>query len=211
MLHFRIMGMALVVWLSILATGCSSLHTEVQPAFDWAEVASVILEEPPQDRWSLGPVVRQELQGMGFDILPATADRGDLVVRYFSTEAPDLDAESNLRVSLKSVHVQMVNPGDASLVAVSDYFLDSSDMPAQAVRKAFAGLRDKIPAATVSPQNIHPTRPVAESISPPGGTTQSPAPDKAEPEIKSLKRSPWLPELKSWGFEDWGEKRDTAQ
>jgi hypothetical protein len=66
-----------------------------------------------------------------------------LVVRYFSTEAPDLDAVSHLRIRLKSVHVQMVNPGDASLVAVSDYFHDSSDMPAQAVRKAFAGLRDK--------------------------------------------------------------------
>ena len=89
MLHFKTKGMAVVVWLSILATGCSSLHTEIKPEFDWSAVSSEILEEPQQDRWNLGPVVRQELQEMGFKILPAATDRGDLVVRYFSTEATD--------------------------------------------------------------------------------------------------------------------------
>lgn len=31
---------------------------------------------------------------------------------------------------------------------------------------------------------------------------------EAEPEIRSLERSPWVPRLKSWGFEDWGKTDD---
>lgn len=62
MVHFKSMGMVLVAWSSVLFTGCSSLHVEVRPGFDWAAVSSVTAQEPQPDRWNLGPVMRHELR-----------------------------------------------------------------------------------------------------------------------------------------------------
>jgi len=219
MLRFRFICMPILVWLSTLAAGCSSLHSEVKAGFDLSAVSSVAVEDPLPDRWNLGSVVRQELQGMGFVLLPSVAGQPDLLVRFFVTEAVDLDAESRLLTKPKGVHVQLVASGDSTTVAVADYFLGSTETPAQGIRKAFAGLREKIPVAGEAPKVVPHSKTSTEPepsvrVAPQKTDFAKPGTDKKaepEPEIKSRQHSPWTPVLKSWGFEDWGRQREPVQ
>lgn len=212
MLDYKTVGVLAGLGLAILLSGCSSVHTEVKPGYEWSAVSSVYVEELQPDRWELRPLVRQELQGMGFVLLPSIAERPDLRVRFFVTEAVDLDAESRPLTKLKGVHVQMIDPDDSAMVAVSDYFLGSADTPEQGVSKAFAGLREKIrTVAGTPPQNAAAPGPAAVSMPTTDAEPQASGTAEPEPEIKSRQRSPWMPQLKSWGFEDWGRPRQPVQ
>ncbi|MBW2690020.1 MAG: hypothetical protein JRC99_08825 [Deltaproteobacteria bacterium] len=108
---------------------------------------------------------------MGLTVV-AEDDAGDLLVRFFFKEGPDLDADGDLLTRLKSFHVQFVAPDTEAFVAVADYFY-ADNLPVQvdeSVAEVFAALRQDIlvedtlqpePAATATVPS--PTVPVEKN------------------------------------------------
>lgn len=82
--------------LLLALAGCSSLHSEVRPGFDWPAAANAVLQAPSQDPWQLVPVVQQELQGMNLVLRPPAFPDPDLIVRFSWQEGPDFTSDGLL-------------------------------------------------------------------------------------------------------------------
>lgn len=192
-------GLALLL---LAVAGCSSLHSEIRPGFDWAAVSNVVLQAPSQDPWQLVPVVQQELQGMNQVLQPPAFRDPDLIVRFSWQEGPDFTSDGVLVARPKSLHLQFVDPRDNALVAVADYFLRSSEEPAAGVKVAFAGLRRDIRANRLIPApsgQIQPATepagkpaslPLAEAVTAPAATPAAPVAAPASPAVTSEQDQP---------------------
>lgn len=155
--NFKIIRWFLIAWFVCLL-GCSSLHVDSNPAFDWKTVSAVVLHAPEEDPWLLAPAIRAELQRMGYEVLAAGTGKPDLQVRYFFEEGPDLDTNGNLLTRIKSLHIQFVDPDTEKFVAVADYFYaEDSPAPLKGVAEAFAGIRGGKPT---------PSKAVSQPVSP---------------------------------------------
>ncbi|MBE0574733.1 MAG: hypothetical protein IH613_02445 [Desulfuromonadales bacterium] len=136
------------------AAGCSPLHTEIDLSYRWSTVSAVTLEAPAQDPWKLAPVMRQELQDLGYVLTLPESGTPDLIVRFDTQDARDLTREGLLVIRPKSLHVQLVDPGSDTLLAVADYFMRSDEDPATGMRTALAGLFQRILKADSSPPTM---------------------------------------------------------
>lgn len=178
MRHLKLLGGFFA--LLLLTVGCSPLHTEVKGGYRWEDVAVVGLEASGDDRWGLTPVVREQLQATGYAVVPAGDAGQQLLVRFSTKEGPDFTSDGVLVTRPKSLHVQFVDPGRQSLVAVADYFLRSSEDPAAGMREALAGVQQKIRDAargvpTWSAPAPGPDRPAATQAAVPS-TASAPSP-----------------------------------
>jgi hypothetical protein len=139
----------------LFTVGCSPLHTEIDLGYHWTTGSSVILEAPAQDLWGLTPVVRQELQELGYALLLPEAGNPDLVVRFTTLDGPDFTPEGLSVTRPKSLHVQFVDPDSEALLAVADYFLLSSEDPAAGMRTALIDLHQRIRNAGSSAPSVN--------------------------------------------------------
>jgi hypothetical protein len=172
--------------LALIAAGCSPLHTQARPGFDWTAASDIVLHSPASDPWGLVAQTQQELQGMGYVLQPPTAPDPDLVIKFSWQEGPDFTSDGTLVNRPKSLHLQFVDPCSGALVAVVDYFLRSSEEPAAGLKAAFAGLRRELqasrsastlPARVLVPAPVQPpTQPVeVPAAEPATGMTATPA------------------------------------
>ena len=128
-------------------TGCSSLHIDSSPSVDWSHVRVIEFQSPLQDPWELTQPIRSELKTMGFQLTDETNSHPDLILSYFTQEKPDLTAESEVVMRLKSLHIQFIDPETNTLVTAVDYFYPEVTQPLApeaGVREAFSGLRQQI-------------------------------------------------------------------
>lgn len=139
MRHVRIFAILLM-----LAAGCSPLHTEVRSSYRWAEISILAVEAPASDPWTLAPVVSAELQALGYAVVEPGAAGQDLLVRFSTQDGPDFTSDGVLVTRPKSLHVKLVDPRSQALVGVADYFLRSSEDPADGMRAALGGLHQTI-------------------------------------------------------------------
>lgn len=174
MRYVKILPVLALLFLTV--AGCSSLHSEIRPGFDWAAVSDVVLHAPPQDPWQLVPLVQQELQGLHHVLQPPAFRNPDLIVRFSWQEGPDFTSDGVLVTRPKSLHLQFVDPRDDALVAVADYFLRSSEEPAAGIKAAFAGLRRDILAGSVMPSAPVQIQPSAEQAGNPAAKTEEAIP-----------------------------------
>jgi hypothetical protein len=178
-----------IVALLLLAAGCSPLHTEVRSSYRWTDVSEIGFEEPASDPWGLIPVVCQELQAMGYALVPPTAASPDLIVRFSTRDGPDFTSDGTLITRPKSLHVQFADPGTNDLVAVADYFLRSSEEPATGMRAALSGLHQEILGSA------HPVqaRPAATQPVPPAAAQSAPAAAQSTPPAAAPSAQPSAP------------------
>ena len=166
----------------LLVAGCSPLHTEVKPGYRFKADSAVVLQAPVYDPWGLVPLMRQELQAMGYELVLPGYVSPDLIVRFSTQDGPDFTSEGVPITRPKSLHVQFVDPGTDALLAVADYFLRSSEEPAAGMKALLAGLHQRLRSGSASvPANPRkqaqtPARPVVAE-----GAQQSDAPTVAMP------------------------------
>ena len=215
-----------------IMTGCSSLHVDISPTVDWSHVRVIEFQRPLQDPWRLAQPIGSELKAMGFQIAETHAEP-DLLFSYFTQSSLDLTAESEVLTRLKSLHVQFIDPATKTLVTAVDYFYpETSDQsaPVTGVKEIFSGLRQQIhtdinlPSAAPAQFQELQTEPLKPDSSPisikikdntannyqsePDETAKTvlkKSDSKSNPQAVQQTRSPWLPKLKSWGFEKWGQ------
>lgn len=164
--------------LLLFVVGCSQLHTEVRGGYRWSEVSAVGFEEPSRDPWSLAPVVRAELEAMGYVVAAPGAAGQDLLVRFSTQDGPDFTSDGVLVTRPKSLHVKLIDPRSQALVGVADYFLRSSEAPDAGMRAALAGLRDAMRSAArpgqARPAAATPATPAAAQTAPAAGAPAQP-------------------------------------
>ena len=204
---FRIIRWSLCLY-ALCCVGCAAVNVDVGQTVDWSSVSRVAYQPPAEDPWQLTPTIQAELQKMGFTILAADDPAADLLVRYFTKDGPDLNADGDLLTRLKSLHVQFVDPNSNQNLAVVDYFYADTmaDPNEESVALAFAELSKSIqssksvaspapaavaaptiaPTATTTPVATTPTQeqPQAKTVNPPQATQPTQA---AQPETISAK------------------------
>ena len=200
----------------LLPAGCSSLQMKQTENFAWSGVSRVALTGPTDDPWQLTPIIKTELTAMGVAVAPRDGDP-DLLIDFSFREGPDLGADSEVLTRLKSLHLRFTDPATQTPVAAIDYFYPFTGEldPAGGAREALAALRqqlassgetsptmktthDRAPAPVAAKANETPTTAPAATM-----PASRPAEAAALPEDPAP-RSPWLPRLQSWGFENWG-------
>ena len=204
--------------LLLFVVSCSQLHTEVRGGYRWAEVSAIGFEAPSRDPWNLAPVVRAELEAMGYAVAAPGAAGQDLLVRFSTQDGPDFTSDGVLVTRPKSLHVKLVDPRSQALVGVADYFLRSSEAPDAGMRAALAGLRDAMRSATrpgparpaaatpatvrpvpaagspVQPQAIvPPAQPAGSPATPPVATATAPPRPATPAAVEPAVLSPALP------------------
>jgi hypothetical protein len=157
--------------LLLLVVGCSQLHTDVRSSYRWAEVSAVGFEAPDRDPWNLAPVVRTELEAMGYAVVAPGGAGQELLVRFSTQDGPDFTSDGVLVTRPKSLHVKLIDPRSQALVGVADYFLRSSEDPVEGMRAALAGLQDALRSAARPSQ----VRPVAVPSTAPAAAQSAPA------------------------------------
>lgn len=174
----HVMRLPVLCALLLFVVGCSQLHTEVRGGYRWAEVSAVGFEEPSRDPWSLAPVVRAELEAMGYVVAAPGAAGQDLLVRFSTQDGPDFTSEGVLVTRPKSLHVKLIDPRSQALVGVADYFLRSSEAPDAGMRTALAGLRDAMRSAArpgqARPAAVPPAAPAPAQTAPAAGAPAQP-------------------------------------
>lgn len=170
--------------LLLFVVGCSQLHTEVRGGYRWSGVSAVGFEEPSRDPWSLAPVVRAELEAMGYVVAAPGADGQDLLVRFSTQDGPDFTSDGVRVTRPKSLHVKLIDPRSQALVGVADYFLRSSEAPDAGMRTALAGLRDAMRSAA-RPGQARPVAvpPATPAVAQPAPTAVSPATPTVTPTV----------------------------
>jgi hypothetical protein len=152
---FRFWLIALVIGL----TGCASWHARVRPGFDWSTVSTVALQGPAEAYSDLIATAREELEGMGYRVLPAQSPDAQVDVQLSVVEALDIDESGKTFMRPKSLHTRFYKSTDQALVAESSYYLGPSESPRQGVKALLAGVRKKqaqaaavsAPATTAAP------------------------------------------------------------
>lgn len=201
----------------ILLPGCSSIQFENTEDFDWNGVSTIALSEPAEDRWQLRPLIKKELVTMGFKIASET-DEPHLLIGYTTQGKPDLNTDSQVIMRLKSLHITFKEPSSNNSVATLDYsYPPTGDSdPATGVKEAFAAIKKDLHSPRTQPppgdvQYPPPAHTKSQTLKESSTTEKNlepkePRPKAQEKEPKPLEtQSPWLPKLKSWGFENWGQ------
>jgi hypothetical protein len=154
---FRFWLVALVIGL----TGCASWHARVRPGFDWSTVSTVALQGPAEAYSELVATAREELEGMGYRVLPAESPEAQVEVQLSVVEALDIDESGKTFMRPKSLHTRFYKSVDQALVAESSYYLGPSESPRQGVKALLAGVRKKQAQAAAVPAQVVTAAPVA--------------------------------------------------
>jgi len=154
---FRFWLVALVIGL----TGCASWHARVRPGFDWSTVSTVALQGPAEAYTDLIATAREELEGMGYRVLPAQSPEAQVDVQLSVVEALDIDESGKTFMRPKSLHTRFYKSVDQALVAESSYYLGPSESPRQGVKALLAGVRKKQAQAAAVPAPVVTAAPVA--------------------------------------------------
>lgn len=154
---FRFWLVALVIGL----TGCASWHARVRPGFDWSTVSIVSLQGPEESYSELVATAQEELQGMGYRVLPAESPEAQVDVRLSVVEALDIDEAGKTFMRPKSLHTRFYKSVDQALVAESSYYLGPSESPRRGVKALFAGVQKKQNQAAAAPAPVAKAQPVA--------------------------------------------------
>lgn len=157
---FRFLLVALVIVLS----GCASWHARVRPGFDWSTVSTVSLRGPEEVYSELVATAREELEGMGYRVLPAESPEAQVDVLLSVVEALDIDESGKTFMRPKSLHTRFYKSADQALVAESSYYLGPSESPRKGVRALLAGVRKKQAEAAAAPA---PATSAAPMVAPP--------------------------------------------
>lgn len=209
----------------LLVTGCAHLHVDSVP--QWQTLTSTRLCLAAEANSDYRNLVTAILQQGGWQVAGECTGHeapGTIVADYQLQWVVDLDAESQVIQRPASFHLQLHKVEDQSLLAVADYFYPNPpDDISTGIREACNALahRAELPspdetstAAQATPEpavsspaslveeNAEAASPVEKQVTEPPSTDSSPA------EVKPMQSSPWIPRLKSWGFEGWG---DSAQ
>ena len=144
---FRFWLVALVIGL----TGCASWHARVRPGFDWSTVSTVSLQGPAEAYSELVATAQEELEEMGYRVLPAQSPEAQVEVQLSVVEALDIDESGKTFMRPKSLHTRFYKSVDQALVAESSYYLGPSESPRQGVKALFAGVRKKQAQAAAAP------------------------------------------------------------
>jgi hypothetical protein len=148
------------VALVIGLTGCASWHARVRPGFDWSTVSTVSLRGPEDAYSDLVATAQEELEGMGYRVLPAQSPEAQVEVRLSVVEALDIDESGKTFMRPKSLHTRFYKSADQALVAESSYYLGPSESPRQGVKALFAGVQKKQAQAAAAPAPAVTARPV---------------------------------------------------
>lgn len=153
---FRFWLIALVIGL----TGCASWHARVRPGFDWSTVSTVALQGPSEAYSDLVATAQEELEGMGYRVLPAESPEAQVDVQLSVVEALDIDESGKTFMRPKSLHTRFYKSVDQALVAESSYYLGPSESPRQGVKALLAGVRKKQAQAAAAPASVVTAAPV---------------------------------------------------
>lgn len=215
----HIITITLVCGLAFL-TSCSSLQSSSKENLDWGNISTISLHAPAEDPYNLLPLVHQGLANLELTLI-ALSDHPDLKIDFSTEIGRDLDSESQIRSRLKSLHMRFVDPLSENTLAAIDYFypLAGDIDPAEGIREIFAAISQNARAETTGtpPERLEPSsqqssriKPSEQSTGPESQQTEQAIQQQSNPEQKNVNpSSPWLPRLKSWGFENWG-KNETA-
>jgi len=140
-----------LVALVIVLTGCSSWHARVRPGFDWSTVSTVSLQGPEEAYSELVATAQEELEGMGYRVLPTESPEAQVEVQLSVVEALDIDESGKTFMRPKSLHTRFYKSVDQALVAESSYYLGPSESPRQGVKALLAGVRKKQAQAAAAP------------------------------------------------------------
>lgn len=179
--HFLMQAVSICLFM-FFVTACSSLHVDIAPSVNWAEVRVVEFQKPAESSWNLYQPIKFELQSLTFQVVDSHPEP-DLLFSYFVQESPDLTVESEILVRLKSLHIQFLDPATKTRVAAADYFYPETtdpSAPETGVRDLFAALRKQIlkenksdekkqitasgPAQVVTPELATPASPVSTPL-----------------------------------------------
>ena len=209
----------------LLIAGCAHLHVDSVP--QWQTLTSSRLCLTPESNPDYRNLVTASLQQGGWQVTGECTGNevpDTIVADYQLQWVVDLDAESQVIQRPASFHLQLHKVADNSLLAVADYFYPNPpDDISAGIKEACNALAhraelpspDEAPTAKQVPteptvsspaslveENAGAVSPVEKQVTEPPSTESSPA------EVKPMQTSPWVPRLKSWGFEGWG---DSAQ
>lgn len=171
---FRFWLIALVIGL----TGCASWHARVRPGFDWSTVSTVSLQGPAEAYSDLVVTAREELEGMGYRVLPAQSPEAQVDVQLSVVEGLDIDESGKTFMRPKSLHTRFYKSTDQALVAESSYYLGPSESPRQGVKALLAGVRKKQGQAAAASAPVVTVQPV---VAPPASTPAAVATVPADP------------------------------
>ena len=150
-----------LVALVIVLSGCASWHARVRPGFDWSTVSTVSLQGPAEAYSELVATAQEELEGMGYRVLPAQSPEAQVEVQLSVVEALDIDESGKTFMRPKSLHTRFYKSVDQALVAESSYYLGPSESPRQGVKALLAGVRKKQAEAAAAPAPAVTAAPVA--------------------------------------------------
>ena len=189
---FRFWLIALVIGL----TGCASWHARVRPGFDWSTVSTVSLQGPEGAYSELVATAQEELEGMGYRVLPVQSPEAQVEVRLSVVEALDIDESGKTFMRPKSLHTRFYKSVDQALVAESSYYLGPSESPRRGVKALFAGVQKKqveaaaapAPATTAAPIVVPPASKPAVVVTAPAPRPQDAAPVVAAPQGSDIRQ-----------------------
>lgn len=169
---FRFWLVALVIAL----TGCASWHARVRPGFDWSTISTVSLQGPEKAYSDLVATAQEELEGMGYRVLPAQSSEVQVNVQLSVVEALDIDEAGKTFMRPKSLHTRFYKSVDQALVAESSYYLGPSESPRRGVKALFAGVQKKQAQVAAAPAPATTAAPiVAPTASTPAAVVTVPA------------------------------------
>ena len=203
---------------ALLVAGCAHLHVDSVP--QWQTLTSARLCLAPESNPDYRNLVTASLQQGGWQVTGECTghEAADTIVADYQLQwVVDLDAESRVIQRPASFHLQLHKVADTSLLAVADYFYPNPpDDISAGVKEACnaLGRQAELPSpdkastaaqATQQPAVPSPATFVEEkagAASPVEKTvTETPSTESSPAEVKPMQTSPWIPRLKSWGFE----------
>lgn len=210
----------LLMGVVLLAGGCATLQSEIQPGLDGSKYETVVVSGPQPDPWRLEDAAREPLLSLGYRVLEASASQAQGVIRVSSEDRPDIDEDGKVVYRPQNVQVELLDGGSQALLARTVYTLPSTLEVAAGVRiainKLHAGIHRSAPKKSSQVQAEPSEAPMAanepESISVNHADPMK-APQMSEaaveskesaPAVEPVQRSPWIPRFDSWGFDSWG-------
>ena len=217
------MRVLMVLWIgaALLAGGCSTLQSEIQPGLDRSRYETLVVQGPQPDPWRLEDAARESLLSLGYRVLEAPASQAQGVIRVSSEDRPDINEDGKVISRPKSVQVDLLEVGSQALLARTVYTLPSTlDVAAGvriAINKLHADMHRSKPQKASQVQPEPPAVPVAATDPEPAPVQNAEpvvAPQRKEaaveskesvPAVEPVQRSPGIPRFDSWGFAIWGK------
>jgi hypothetical protein len=187
------------------------------------------VEPNPADPLQLKTLIGERLEELGYVVLPKTPARDGLVLSYDYGTAPALTEEGQISRRLQWFRVRLVDSAAQGEVASGELMSGILDqVPEDKVAALITALGKRLQGSRQNPvggaeKNMNPEP--AKQDDPrdsvlqlqtkkePKNPSSQPLPEtnrqreKSSSPAETAPGNPWLPRLKSWGFEEWGKEK----